>query len=108
MRLPRLLFTAALFASVAAMNASATELRGRVDQRSPTGYVFPAAYVEVTLLSWNGSAWQPGARARTGPDGIYIFGDVAPGSHALAVSGQNYRINVLNQNFQDIPPLVRP
>jgi hypothetical protein len=105
---PRLLWLAALIASVAATSASATELRGRIDQRSNGGYVFPAANVEVTLLSWNGSAWLPGARVRTGPDGIYVFGNVAPGPHALGVSGQNYRINVLNQNFQDIPPLTRP
>jgi len=103
-----LLWSAALIASVAATSVSATELRGRVDQRGSSGYVFPAANVEVTLLSWNGQAWLPGPRARTGPDGIYIFGNVAPGPYALAVSGQNFRINVLNQHFQDIPPLVRP
>ena len=108
MNSPHLLCSAALIASVAMTSASATELRGRIDQRSANGYVFPAANVEVTLLSWNGSGWQPGARARTGPDGIYILGNVAPGQHTLAVSGQNYRINVLNQNFQDIPPLTRP
>ncbi|WP_280152112.1 hypothetical protein [Piscinibacter sp. XHJ-5] len=98
---------AAVLAGLAA-NVSATDLRGRIDQRNPNGYIFPAAYVDVVLLSWNGNSWQPNQSARTGPDGMYFFTGVAPGRHALAVGGRNYTITVLNQNFQDVSPLVTP
>ena len=102
--LPRCL---AIGLALAVSVAAATDLRGRIDIRHPSsGYVFPGAGKEVWLLSWDGRSWTQRVRAITGSDGMYYFAGVPPGSHVLSVMNRNYRIDVLNQRFQDISPLI--
>lgn len=89
--------------------ASATDLRGRIEgfnQYSRFPYPIGGAMVDLYVQTRPG-IWQPAGRYITGPDGMYYFRNIYPGYYSLQVNGrQNYPVDVYNQRFQDLPPII--
>jgi hypothetical protein len=88
--------------------AYAVDIRGRVDGRNAyTPRPYPIAGVPVTLfVHQQPTGWRVLANAYTGPDGIYYFRGVPPGSYVLQVQGRNFPVTLSQSPFQDIPPLL--
>lgn len=88
--------------------SDATNLRGRLDGKNKySAYPYPltGAVTELYMLGSRGWLWT--ARYTTGQDGMYYFPDVVPGAYVLQINGrQNYQIEVRNQPYQDLPPIL--
>jgi hypothetical protein len=86
----------------------ATDLRGRVDGRN--AYYprpFPLAGAPVMLYAFRPQfGWRVVATAYTGPDGLYYFRNIPPGSYTLQVQGLNFPLNVAPASYQDVPPVL--
>jgi hypothetical protein len=89
-------------------SAYSQTVRGRLDRRGPSGY-YPAAYVKVTLGIPN--QWRS-LPVYTGVDGMYYFYNIRPGNYVLEIWGYRdpirYEIQVLNQPYTDIKPILLP
>lgn len=102
---------AAFLTSGATASCYAGTLRGRLDRRDSYGRNIPAAYVHVTLYSQQQGRSSP---AYTGVDGMYYLYNVPPGSYTLEVwvypnrPPLTYGIQVYNQPYTDIPPILIP
>jgi hypothetical protein len=94
--------------AVFAFCAYAVDIRGRVDGRNAyTPRPYPIAGVPVTLfVHQQPTGWRVLANSYTGPDGIYYFRGVPPGSYVLQVQGRNFPVTLSQSPFQDIPPLL--
>ena len=85
-------------------------VRGRIERRDAYGRTFAAAYVQVTLYSQQQGRSSP---AYTGVDGMYYLYNVPSGSYTLEVwvspdRPLTYGIQVYNQPYTDIPPILIP
>jgi hypothetical protein len=97
----------ALILACLSLSASAVDIRGRVDVRNAySPRPFPLAGATVTLFVRQPTGWRVIANASTGPDGLYYFRGVAPGSYVLQVQGRNFPITLSQASFQDVPPLL--
>jgi hypothetical protein len=85
-------------------------VRGRLDRVYPNGARYPATGVAVTLFNQSLGRTTP---AYAGPDGLYYFYNIRPGSYYLEVwTSQNgppavYPINVV-EPYTDIGPVIVP
>ena len=92
--------------------SNATDLRGRVDGMH--GYApapFPVAGIQVTIFvgqsnPYGGINYIPVANVVTGPDGMYYFRNVPPGTYVLQIGGTNYPLQVFPQAAQDIQAVL--
>lgn len=103
-----LLLLLILFATT--VSAYAATVRGRLDRRDGYGRNYAAAYVSVTLFN---SQLGRSAPAYTGSDGMYYFYNVPPGFYTLEIwlspgKALVYRIQVYDQPYTDISPLLIP
>jgi hypothetical protein len=91
-----------------ASEASATDLRGRVQIRNAYRTdAFAMTGVPVNLYAQKTSKeWVKVGTALTESDGMYYFPSVAPGDYALQVGGVNFQLKVLQQPLQDITPVT--
>lgn len=95
----------------ATVSAYAATVRGRLDRRDGYGRTYAAAYVNVTLFN---SQLGRSAPAYTGTDGMYYFYNVPPGYYTLQLwlypgrQPLSYRIQVYDQPYTDISPLLIP
>lgn len=97
----RLLFllTALLFA----LQASATDVRGRIEGQSRYSHrPFPVKGVRVTLWASEGGRWTRRASAITSYEGMYYFRGIRPGRYWIQVEGRNFSVQVRNVRLQDI------
>ena len=87
---------------------AATDLRGRVD--GTHGYAqqpFPLAGAHITLFSQNqGGGYTEVANTISGPDGIYYFKNIKPGTFFLQINGRNYSLVVRDTPSQDVAPIL--
>jgi hypothetical protein len=84
-----------------AASAAATDLRGKVEaQNAYTSSLTPVNGTKVELTDANGR--QVLARYLTGPDGLYYFRNVSPGTYQVHVGGQAYPLSVQQRPAQDI------
>lgn len=88
----------------------AGRVRGKLDRYGPRG-ITPAPFVPVTLLSRDTD--QRLEPVYTGSDGMYCFENVEAGNYILEIWSQgfdnqsfNYEINVLDQTYTDIRPIL--
>lgn len=100
--------TATLFAMFAAVpfarDASATDLRGRVESVNQYSSISaPVGGAQVELLEATGVRVL--ARYSTGPDGFYYLRNIAPGKYQLRVAGRAYPLTVQRGPTQDIGPI---
>jgi len=87
-----------------AASATATDLRGRIEGQSAYSSIpTPINGMAVELLDANGR--QVLARYYTGPDGLYYFRGIAPGSYQLRAGGRMYPLAVQSRPAQDIGPI---
>ena len=101
----RLLLLILLFAF--APIAWATDLRGRIDGRNPTG-TMPLGGVPIGLfLVGPNNSYTLVRQASTGPDGMYYLRGIIPGNYVLQVAGVNYPLGVGGGPYQDIPVILR-
>jgi hypothetical protein len=107
----KLLIYFAVFIIAQISDATATDLRGRVD--GIHGYSpapFRMAGVQVTIFAqpnpYMGTSYTPVATAVTGSDGMYYFRNIPPGNFVLQVGGVNYPLQVFPQAAQDIQAVL--
>lgn len=105
-RMPKLLALGLLAAL--ALQAAATELRGRVDGVHPYApYPFPLGGARVQLYVFTPQGPRPFVYTYTGGDGMYYFTGIAPGNYTLQVNGVlNFPLTVYPVPQQDIPPIL--
>ena len=85
-------------------SAAATDLRGRIESRNQfTSIATPRSGAAVELLDASGRRVL--GRYSTGPDGMYYFRNIAPGSYKLRVAGSVYPLSVESRPAQDIAPI---
>jgi len=88
----------------------AATVRGRLDRVYPNGTHYPATGVAVTLFSQASGRTAP---SYAGPDGLYYFYNVRPGSYYLEVwTSQGgtptvYPVNVVEPST-DVAPVIVP
>lgn len=90
------------------MVADATDLRGRLDgQHRYARTPYPIADGIAELYVHEPRGWLLLGRYITGSDGMYYFPNVMPGDYVIRINGrQNYPIRVLDQPYQDLPPIL--
>ena len=94
---------------VVTISAYAQTVRGRLDRQGPSG-LRPAPYVRVTLYTPDIGR---SSRVYTGTNGMYYFYNVPLGNYTLEIWGYGdnpitYSIQVYNQPYTDIQPIVIP
>lgn len=88
--------------------ASATDLRGRIDGINQYNRsTYPLSRIRVELYVQTANGWMMVSGFVTGYDGMYYFSNVPPGNYTIQVNRrQNYPVSVYNQMYQDIPPIT--
>ena len=107
----RLVAIVAAFLFTGAGVFAASTVRGRLVRKGPSGQ-YGAAGVQVTIYSTDSKLGRSAA-VYTGSDGMYYLNNIPPGPYQLEVwiSKQQrltYNIQVRNQAFTDIAPIVVP
>ncbi len=86
----------------------ATDIKGKINaNNSKSKKVYALEGIKVDLYQHLGQKWQFLANFKTDSEGMYYFKDLKAGSYSIQVDGkQNYPIEVLKQEQQEIAPIV--
>lgn len=86
--------------------AFATDIRGRIEGLSfYSKNIQPLRGVKVELLSCNLRCRVKGY-TYTSSQGFYFFRNIRPGTYKIRINeDEKTRIEIFDQNFQDIPPI---
>lgn len=90
------------------VQASATDLRGRLDGWYPNSRPFPlpGACVDLFQRQVNGE-WIHMGFVLSGPDGMYYMPNISPGDYMLLINKKDrYPLPVQPMPMQDIPPIL--
>jgi hypothetical protein len=89
------------------LTALATNLRGQVQIRLPTGQTIPRAQALVEMFP-QGYRGRAPFSTTTGSDGLYYFMNVSPGAYQIWINRTMgpYQVQVAPARYQDVAPIL--